>query len=330
MPRIAVVLNPNSRKNRRADHEGVLREILGPHGEVFVTPGVDALEPLARRLVDEGVEHVVSDGGDGALHWALNTLWPIASERGVALPAFLPTNGGTIDFVARKAGVRGRSVVLVERLVARVAKGERVPRLPLDSLAITLRRGDVEQRRLGFALAAAGIGQRFFDKYYALPDPGAPAIAWVIARAVASLGASVIPVAGRSLGAYARSMFAPFEARVRIDGEEVPAALHGAVHAGAFDVDLGGVVRVFPLAKEPGVLHFRAGDISPVRIVMNLPALVRGGAIRAPHMRDTSGRVMEIEATGAERLRPVIDGEIYEGVDTMRVELGPRIEITRP
>lgn len=325
MPRIAVVLNPNSRKNRGRDRVARLREILGDRGEVHVTPGTDALPPLLERLLsDRELECIVSDGGDGALHWALNAALPIVERARGALPVVLPTNGGTIDFVARKAGVHGRADALVSRLVGALARG------PLQTVrvdSIELRGVHVDGtpfRRIGFALAAGGIGQRFFDQYYAGDDPGAATIVGVVARTVASLAASPL---GR--GEYARAMFRPQRARVWIDGEELAATEHGAIHAGAFEVNLGGVFRVFPLAREPGVLHFQAGAITPLQIVSNLPQLVRGGAIRAPEMRDVQGREMVIEALGDEPLRPVFDGEIYEGLRRLEVRRGPEVRIAK-
>lgn len=328
--RVAVVLNPNSRKNRngraRAD---VLRSALGDLGEVFVTTAPADLDGVLREVLTPELECLVSVGGDGALHWALNAARPIARERGLPLPPVLPTNGGTIDFVARRAGVRGLAEVLVPRLVTRLRSGAPLETIELDSLSVELEDAARTRGIMGFAMAAAGIGQRFFDEYYRDPDPGPGTIVSVIARAVASLGASAIPVLGARLGANARRVFRPFEARVRIDGQEIPARAHGGIHAGAFDVNLGGVVRVFPLAKDDGAMHVQAGELAPSEMVRALPALARGGRIPGKNLTDDRGRRMEIEALGDERLRPVIDGEMYEGIDRLMVELGQRVRIAR-
>jgi hypothetical protein len=233
----------------------------------------------------------------------------------------LPTNGGTIDFVARKAGVQGNAMVLLPRLRAHLDRTDKLPTVELDSLAVEAETGDGQRSLIGFAVAAAGIGQRFFDKYYEDDDPGPMTIVSVIARAVASLGVG---------GQYAKDVFKPFSAKVTIDGVEVPVTEHGGIHAGAFDVNLGGVIRVFPLARERGTVQFQAGAITAPQIVAALPALFRGRAITtSPDLRDTAGRVMVIEATGDELLRPVVDGEVYDGVRRLRVSSGPRIRVAR-
>lgn len=320
MPRIAVVLNPHSRKNRGRDRTARLREIVGPRGEVCVTRATEELTPLLERILAPELACLVSDGGDGALHWALNTALPITETRRTALPVVLPTNGGTIDFVARKAGVHGRAEPLIARLIRALERGE-LPTVELDSLEVRgTHVGGTSFRRMGFAAAIGGVGQRFFDKYYADPEPGAGTIVKVVARTVGSLAVG---------GAYAREIFRPQRARVWIDGREVRATEHGAIHAGAFDVDLGGVFRVFPLARERGALHFQAGAIGPTEIVANLPQLVRGAAIRSRSLDDVRGELMEIEALGDEPLRPVIDGEIYEGLRRLEVRRGPVIRVAK-
>lgn len=330
--RIAVVLNPNSRKNRR---DGVsaesLRSALGSSGEVFVTRDQTELDAVMREVVTDELVCLVSVGGDGALHWALNAARPVAAERGLPLPTVLPTNGGTIDFVARHAGVRGRAETLLPKLVARVEGSRELGTVPVDSLELAFENERGEQaQKLGFALAAGGIGQRFFDEYYRAAEPGPLTIVSVIGRTVGSLVAGSLPGAvGTRAGELANRMFAPFEARVTIDGELVPAERHGAINAGAFGINLGNVLRIFPLANEEGIMHVQAGEASGTEIVANLPALARGGRIVAPGLRDDRGRAMTIEAIGAESMRPVVDGELYEGIRKLSVRLGPKVRVAR-
>jgi hypothetical protein len=286
---------------------------------VHVTRGTAELAALFERILDSEPACLVSDGGDGALHWAINAALPVVEARGLDPPVFLPTNGGTIDFVARKAGVRGHPDTIVSRLVAALEHGP-LPTITLDSLEI---RGIADDgapfRRIGFAAAIGGIGNRFFDKYYEDPEPGRATIVKVVCRSVASLAVN---------GPYARAMFAPHRARVWIDGVEVDALEHRAIHAGAFDVNLGGVFRVFPLAREPGAIEFQVGALTPGDIVKALPALVRGRPIRSPRLRDVRGEAMSVEAID-EPFRPVIDGEIYEGLRRVEVRRGPPIAIAR-
>lgn len=329
--KIGILLNPNSRKNRRsqaaAARLGQLRERMGDLGHVVETQSTDELRVAIEELVSDGVEYLVSDGGDGALHWALNEVRRLRGDSN--LIPIVPTCGGTIDFVARKVGVQGSQDEIVERLIQR-AERKSAPRvIHLDSLRL---RGELAEGesfdRLGFALAAGGVGQRFFDHYYSSPDPSPATIVAIVLRTVGSyaLGALRVPRT-ETLQAYAEQLFKPTLAEVELDGETLPTTEHGALHAGAFDVSLGGVFRVFPLAGEPGQLHFQAGAITPVEIIAALPDLVRGGAIKSAKLREVAGTEMRIRALSDELLAPIIDGEQFSGLRSLTVTPGPRVPI---
>ncbi len=324
---VGVVLNPRARKNRRAgaDRARRLARVLGPHGDVVETRSIDELPDAVERLLPRST-HLVSDGGDGALHWLINGVRDrLGDAEAPSWPTFVPTNGGTIDFVARKAGVRGRSVEIVDRLAA--AAGERRPpeEIELDTMLVEGVHADGRTfSRVGFALAAGGIGNRFFDKYYEDPDPGAHTIVRIILRTVSEF--ALARVGAVRDDSYSAHVFRPTNARVTIDGEVVDTEVHAGLHAGAIDVNFAGVLRVFPFARDRGVIHFHAGDMRPTVIIQNLPRLIAGRALEGDHLVDVGGRVMEIEA-GDEILHPIIDGERYESVRTMTVRPGPRVRI---
>ncbi len=330
---VGIVLNPLARKNRKVSAERYARieRLIGPWGEVVRTDSLAALRPAIERLLPKAT-HLVSDGGDGALHWMINEVRAVSGGDASApsWPAFVPTNGGTIDFVAHKAGVRGSSEAIVRVLTAAAAANRPPDHVELDTMRVVGERKDGERfDRVGFALAAGGVGQRFFDKYYEDPEPSPRTIVRVIARTVSDYARERVgrPPEGRE--SWASHLFRPTSARVIIDGEELSHVRHAGLHAGAFDVNLGGVLRVFPLARERGVLHFQAGDLTPAEIIANLPALVSGGAIRGPHMRDTAGSKMVIEALEDDLLDPVIDGERFRALRTLTIGLGPSVRIAR-
>lgn len=340
--RVGILLNPNSRKNRKqagtpesVERLARLTARVGSLGEVVETQDIDELKSAIRRLLGEGVEYLVSDGGDGALHWALNE---VRAERGDDhLVPLVPTCGGTIDFVARKVGVRGAQDAIVERLIRKLEQGNPIPITWLDSLRIegTYAAGtpsalasEAPFDRLGFALAAGGVGQRFFDHYYATDDPRAATIVSIALTTIASQLASALNAPHtETLQRYAKTLFRPTAARVELDGQALATTQHGALHAGAFDVSLGGVFRVFPLAAVDGQLHFQAGAITPWEIIRAVPDLIRGGTINSQNLREVAGTEMKISAQGDELLSPIIDGEQFTSLQTLKVTPGPRVPI---
>lgn len=325
---LGVVLNPLACRNRAGsdDRCARFRRILGPWGEVHESRSLDDLGEIVTVLLPRA-SHLVSDGGDGTLHWLINTVRGRVADP-ERWPAFAPSRAGTIDFVARKARVRGRADSIVSALVDAAKSGQPPPEVRLDTLSIDGRSVDGSSfHRVGFALAAGGVGCRFFDRYYEAPNPGRATIVKIIARTIGDMAASAV----RPGRARRPDLFRPTRATVVIDGEEVPTRMHNALHAGAFDVSLGGVLRVFPQAREPGVLQFQAGEMSPATIVAQLPALVLGRPLRAGRLRDTVGREMTIAIEdGDEPLSPIIDGERFAGLDRLVVSVGPQVRIARP
>jgi len=332
MPFVGAILNANAKKNRRQPELAArLRDLLGPRGHVLVTRSLDELRPAILELLGDGAGVLLSAGGDGALHQMQNVLLDLRDEGRLAeLPPLLPTNGGTIDFVARKTGIRGDAVTIARRLLSELEAGRRPEVTAVPSLELQVETADERRRRVGFALAAGGVGQRFFEQYYALDDPGPLDIVRVVANVTASLTARTLGVrTSPAVARHSEAIFEPTPARVFIDGEQVRATRHSALHAGAFDVNLGGVFKVFPLAADEGRLHFHAGESRPWEIIAQIPRLATGRLLSAEGLEERAGAEMIIEAT--ERpLSPVIDGEIYEGVTRLEVRQGEPVSIARP
>ena len=325
---LGVVVNPFALKNRASiiDRCARFRRIVGPWGEVHESRSLDDLGGIVAGLLPRA-SHLVSDGGDGALHWLMNEVRSQVADP-EHWPAFVPSRAGTIDFVARKARVEGRSESILRALTYAASSDQPPPEIRLDTLSIDARSIHAASfQSLGFALAAGGIGYRFFVRYYGAPNPGRITIIRVIAQTIGDMAASAV----RPGRAGQPDLFKPTRAKVVIDGEEIPTLTHNALHAGAFDVNLGGMLRVFPRAREAGMLQFQAGEMSPAKVVAHLPALIVGGAIRGDRLRDTLGRQMTITVeSGDEPLSPIIDGERFTDLDELVVSLGPRVRIARP
>jgi hypothetical protein len=330
-----VLTNPNARKNRRRPgHADRLRRAVGDLGVVIETPSVDDIGAAVQALLALDLACWVADGGDGALHWMLNAARDaLGSEasRAIAIPPVLPTKGGTIDFVAKKVGLHGDTFDIVGRAVDRVRRGEPIASVEIDSLLAQGSGAPGPFERIGFASAIAGVGQQFFDQYYALPDPGPASIVRVVGRTVAGLalglpGVSHLPGLAELRG-EAEAMVRSVPAEVWLDGQRLPFRDFSVIHVGAIDVDLGGVFRVFPLAARDGVLHVQAGSLAPTAMVRNIPNLACGRRIVGSNFVETEAQELRALALEGRAFRPVIDGEVYEGVAELRVTLGPRVAI---
>jgi hypothetical protein len=335
---IGVITNPNSKKNRaRRDRRGELARILGERGVVFETRTTADIVPAVREMLARDVRYWVSDGGDGALHWLLNEARPVFAEAGLSLPLTVPTNGGTIDFVAKKVGIQGQADEVLAALVRAEESGRALPVEDVPTFIAAGERVDEAGRlvpfeRVGFTAAVCGVGQRFFDRYYEEPLPGPDTVVRVIAKGVGSIALNApllraLPLVPGEWREYAPRLLRPQEARVTIDGRALPETSFNALHVGAMYVDIGGVVKLFPLAGE-GLLHLMYGSPSMPQILWNLPSLFLGTPM-GWGLAERAVREVTIEALGAECLRPCIDGELFPGIRRVTLTAGPRVRIPR-
>lgn len=326
---LGVIVNPKARKNLAAsgDRSAELRRIVGPWGEVHETASVEDLRGVVQQLYPR-VSHLVGDGGDGALHWLVNEMQHCVGDPG-RWPAFVPTNGGSVNAVARKAHVRGGAETIVRALAAAAESNRPPAETWLDTLQLDGETADgATFRRVCFGLAAGGVGNRFYDKYYANPDHGRTAVVRVIARSLGDYLTNKIAPGRMNRPNWAAHLFAPTRARVVIDGKEVPTRSHRVLHAGAIDLRIGGPFRLFPKASEPGALQFQAGELRPSLIVAQLPTALTSGRLRGDRVRDVNGREMIIEAED-EPLSPIIDGERFVGIVRLVARAGPRIRVAQ-
>jgi len=341
-PIIGVITNPNSKKNRRRHNRvAELQAIVGDYGFVRQTPSTDAIGAVIDEFKERGVDCWVSDGGDGALFWMLNKACETLGDGVQALPTHLryalPTNGGTIDYVARRAGVRGQAEAILKRLVETYRSGGAIPESIVPSLLFTGIMVDAKGRerpfeKVGFATAVAGVGNRFFDKYYQARIPGPKVIVDVISRTAFSFLVDQVPLVRDRIPqewlAYGRSVLQPMPARVWVDGRQLPYERYTTIACGAFKINLGGVIKMFPWAGK-GSLHLSAGCPDTWEIIGNLPRMATGRRLNAKDLYDAPGRELIVEATSSEHLRPNIDGEFVDGVRRLVVRPGPKFRIPR-
>ncbi len=342
---IGVITNPNSRKNRnKRNRAAALQSVIGELGSVYETPEPEAVKPVIRDFLRRKAEYWVSDGGDGALHWMLRMGMEVLEEeefanKGFDIPLALPTNGGSIDFVAHNVGIRGDAESILGALREDLSAGRSIETREVDSMRIEGVRLDddgVERpfKTLGFAVAAGGIGQRFFDKLDAEGEHTGKNIASVIAKTVSSFPMTLppfrrVPGVPEGFRQYAQDMFRPTHARVTIDDRVYPSQHFTGINIASMSINLGGVLRYFKQADVPGQLHAMVGSPSPLQIIANIPNMAMGRGFRDRSLHDGPCERMTIEALGEEHLSPVVDGEYYRKVRRITFELGPRLRIPK-
>jgi len=341
---IGVITNPNSRKNKgRTNRAAQLRNIVGDFGEVHETESIDSIKPILREFLRKRARYWVADGGDGAMHWMIRVGMELLQEeefksQDINLPTTLPTNGGTINFMTTNLGIQGNAEGLLSSLRSSIERGRVIQEVEVDSMLIegveVTDKGDVPFRTYGFAVAAGGIGQRFFSKYYEEDDPNHQSIIKILGAGVLSapfaftpLGA--IPGMPKSFKNYAAELLKPTQARVTVDGMVLPGNDFTGIHLAAMSINFGKLMSFFGKADQPGLLHTIVGTASPAAIIRNIPRMHLGKQMRGKNILDRACRKMEIEAVSDELLAPIIDGEPYENVRKLTFSVGPRIRVPK-
>jgi diacylglycerol kinase family enzyme len=339
---IGVITNPKSRKNKgKPNRVAVLKSIVGDLGEVRQTDEPESIKPVLREFLRKKAKFWVSDGGDGALHWMLRMGMEVLQEEeffGASLPLALPTNGGTIDFVAHNVGIRGNAESILETLRTAIEQGQTLEEVEVNSMSIqgiALVEGEDQPfQTLGFAVAVGGVGQRLFCKYYEDKDPSPKTIVEVVTKTVASYPVAMTPLKHlpgmpHLLRQYAKDLFKPTYARITLDGKVFGRTDLTGIHIGSMSIDLGNVFRFFSKADVPGQMHAIVGSPSPLQIILNLPRMHMGMSMLGTDIYDGPCKEMKVEAVSEELLQPVIDGEIYRSVREISFSIGPRVRIPK-
>ena len=235
-------------------------------------------------------------------------------------------------------GIEGNAEGLLNSLCDSLERGRIIQEVEVDSMLIegvqVTDDGDEDFRTYGFAVAAGGIGQRFFSKYYEEDEPTQASIVKILGTAVLSAPVAFSPLRSipgmpKVLKNYAAEFFKPTQARVTVDGMVLPGNAFTGIHLAAMSINFGKLLHFFKKADEPGLLHTIVGTASPMAIIRNIPRMHLGKQMRGKNILDRACRNMTVEAIGDELLAPIIDGEPYENVRKVSFTVGPRIRIPK-
>jgi hypothetical protein len=348
---IGVVVNPFSRRNRgQTGLKRKLEKVLGSYGRVVETYSTDAIVPALKQFADEGRKYWVADGGDGALHWMVNgAVRYFGPQKATEIARYLPTGGGSVDFVAQGLGLQRDPLEVLARLVQTIAKGgepKYVPVRTMECVGTQILYGDepTEFKRIAFATAFGGYGANFFGPLHegsGIKSPtriaalmgtafGAAAAKGLLRGALSALKPQVLVKAEHDF-------LRPIHAHVTIDGERQcdrdgkPVTAHTVLQASAMPLSISGILKVFPLANNER-LHVHAGHVSAIEAARVWPMLMSGKRVQhlLPDAYDGPARELMVECIEGDEMNPVLDGEVFFRLTRLHAQLGPLFEMAVP
>ena len=301
-----VIINPHARGNERnPSREKRFKAIVGDDGLVFATVDLDDLDRRLTELHARRVEVLAVCGGDGSFQHVIGRaieLWGADN-----LPLLLPLRGGTINNLSRTIKARRRRP---ESMLAHVVKDYRQGR----THAVTQR--DlilVNGKHYGYIIGA-GLIVNFLQLYYAGARPGPLRAFWLLILCGLSyyLGTSLID-----------GVVKPFEGDIDVDGERVPFRSFSMFLASSVEHIGLGVKPFYLSARKRGYYHVLGGPSSPGELLFRLYRFFRGRPANLDSLYDNMAQRVCIDF--AEPQAFTINGDIFDAVDKLTMEPGPRV-----
>jgi diacylglycerol kinase family enzyme len=306
MAGIAIIANPNARRNREWPLAAEQLRKAAPGATILETRGPEELAGVAKAVKAQRPRVLAIAGGDGTV---THTVTALSVALGDDLPPLALLGGGAYDSLAPLGG-KGDAEDRLRRLSEALASGTELHVEQRDTLRV--------EGRCGFRFGV-GLPVRFIEAIYATGHAGSFTSTRLLARAFWSSLTS---------GPFARRLYAPMDLRVRLDGEEWPRIeIYGLVCSSVAEAGLG--LRPFRRATEqPGAFQALGLTAGPRKFALELPRLLVGLPARRDRLLEGVGEKLEL--TGRAPLSWLLDGEIYSSKSgKLAVGLGPRVTLVR-
>lgn len=306
MAGIAIIANPNARRNREWPLAAQQLRKAAPGAAILETRSPEELAGAAKALKADRPRVLAIAGGDGTV---THTVTALADAMGDDLPPLALLGGGAYDSLAPLGG-KGDAEDRLRRLSEALASGNELRFEQRDTLRV--------EGRCGFRFGV-GLPVRFIEAIYASGNSGPATSARILARAFCS---------SLRAGPFARKLYAPMDLRVRLDDEEWPRIeIYGLVCATVAEAGLG--LRPFRRATEqPGAFQALGLTAGPRKFALELPRLLFGLPARRDRLLEGVGEKLEL--SGRAPLSWLLDGEIYSSRSgKLSVGIGPRVSLVR-
>lgn len=307
MAGIGVILNPYSRSNRK--NPGRVEElgfIVGDKGSCHTTHSLEDVENLAREFQQRGIEIIGLSGGDGTYQKTLTTLVKVFGETGMPKIALL--GGGTMNNVVGCLGTKGSPEDRLGRLIAKYHqfgtpfKETEIPLLKIND-------------RYGF-IFGNGILYRFIRQYDAVTHP----TPWTAARML-----SVEVVHALFHSKRSGKMCARYDAEITVDGKAWPFKNYNSIFCGTIETLGLGFDAMYRARSEGGKFQIIGFSLTPRALTAHFPTMLQGKRVDSEHWLDEMAS--EVVMHFAEPEGYMVDGELYDPADEIRISLGPTLTL---
>lgn len=305
MPGIGIIMNPHSRSNRE-NPERLTRMgfIVGDKGSCQATQKVLDIPTIIQEFKERQIDILGISGGDGTNHCTLTTLINGYGETPLPKIAFL--RGGTMNAIANALYINGSPEKILSNLILKYHEEQPFETTEVDILNVN--------GRYGF-LFGNGLLSRFIELYYQNKN-GPLGAFWLLSK----VGLGTIFNFGR-----ARELTKRFDAEVVVDGVKWGFKNFTFIDAGTVESFCFGFRPLYRARTMPGHFQVMGCAATPRRILKGFPRILMGSPPSHEYYEDSMAREVEIHTS--EPATYMIDGDIGELTDRIKIKAGPRLTI---
>lgn len=297
--KVRAIVNPRSANGRTAkrwrEYEGILRRVFARFDFVFTSAPMDAVT-LVQKTIREGIDLIISVGGDGTLNEVVNGFFEGGKLISDSVKLGVISTGTGADFI--------KTIKFPKDINEIAERFQRIQTRRCDAGVIYFKDHSGEDAfRYFINIADFGIGGETVDRVNRTTKAFGGFLSFLWGSAV-----TVLKYRNKRI-------------RLKIDGADYGEMVCNSVVVanGRF---FGGGMMIAPRAKiDDGLFDIViAGDISKIDFLKYGPKIYKGEHINLPDIKYLRGRV--VEATSDERVLLDVDGE-QPGVLPARIELIP-------
>ncbi len=305
MQKIGIIVNPHAKKNRKmkTNPADLFRTIGGNLVEVRTTQSLDEIFTVAEEFKKKNIDYLGVCGGDGTLHHVLSRF--ILVYRKVEIPPLVILKGGTMDTISRSINLKGKGAEILQRLVENINHGRAITTHYRNTMKI----GD----KYGF-LFGLGITSNFLVEYYRGGDTGP----WKAVKV--TIGGICKGIFNSNTGLFKR-----LRVRVIADGYQIPFDDFLGILAATVESVGIGFKALYRAYEKDNAFHVLATGMKPIEVVARIWRLKTGRPMH--HPRHFDNVVSTLIVRGPHTFQYMMDGDLYEAFDELKVEAGPRVRI---
>jgi diacylglycerol kinase family enzyme len=310
MEKIGIIHNPFAKGNlKRPWIAKELEKVVGDVGVFRETRNIEELPMVAEEFLEQGIETIAVNGGDGSLHLVLTAFVPVYGDK--PLPKLMTLRGGTMNTMSNSLKIKGKTLGILKKAVEKIKAGE--PFNEREQYLIKV------SGKYGF-MSGTGYISNFLDAYYSGSSTGPWQAIKLISRAVGSVTLRTD---------FINELFQKAPLKVTVDGKQLDPEEFSIVLACSVR-ELGLGFKPTPRAYDkPGHFHLIAATIRPGQVVPKLPGIWLGKDLIHPEVQHSNpAKEVVVEPKGA--LRWTLDGEMYETEQPLRFSVGPTITVVEP